>query len=120
MTNVQCGKRKYHDLFNDPDHGDWTRQGEKWQCKLRPHVRPVLEWPFYVDPDTGTKYLGYYEAKHAMLEAMAPVDRHVPPTLERVHGTDRGYHQHINRPDMPACRPCLDAHAVAQRKWRYG
>jgi hypothetical protein len=34
----------------------------------------------------------------------------------REHGTDRGYHQHRERDDMPACDSCLTAHNAANEQ----
>lgn len=38
-----------------------------------------------------------------------------PRELEREHGTARGYKQHIQREDMPACGPCTQANRAAAR-----
>lgn len=38
-------------------------------------------------------------------------------TLEREHGTPRGYKQHIDGGDMPACEPCRKANREAMRAY---
>ncbi|MGH6656556.1 MAG: hypothetical protein ACRDVE_15295 [Actinocrinis sp.] len=39
--------------------------------------------------------------------------------LQREHGSDRGYHQHVREKSLP-CRPCLAAHAARAQSKRKG
>jgi hypothetical protein len=38
--------------------------------------------------------------------------------LSREHGTPRGYYQHRNRKEMPACEPCMAANRERERERR--
>lgn len=41
----------------------------------------------------------------------------VEPGLPPIpHGTNRGYQQHYDRGDMPACRPCMEARSADARR----
>ena len=50
--DTSCGRPKYHQIHDDPEHGDWLPEKDraKWQCGYKPNPAPrINEWP---DPDS--------------------------------------------------------------------
>lgn len=64
-----------------------------------------------VDPDrTPTQLLGWVDVPLGITSS--PVTR---GGRAREHGTEVGFHQHHAAADLPACSPCLGAHAAHVR-----
>lgn len=118
-TNVVCGKRKYHDfVFGEPEHGDWTREREKWQCGHQAKVKPTRIGPRFLV--NGSYYTDYDAARAAELRGLAPIHKkRNGPRASAKCGTEGGYHRHY-RNGEEACNPCLEAHATFNRTQKWG
>lgn len=81
------------------------------------HAELALVLAAMVDPDASpAELLAWQKAGPVQSRDAKPMQRTGVggrPKAPREHGTDRGYFQHRNRKDWPACEPCRIAHNEA-------